>query len=334
MAKVIVIGTGGTIASTGDPRRGAVATHSGNELVAGLAGPHDIEVRDLMTVGSYQLSLAQMRRIAEAASAAAAEPGVAGVVVTHGTDTMEETAYLTSLYYAGRSPIVFTGAQFAADNIAPDGPRNLRDAIEFAAAVELRGTGVAGSPGRGAGVGIAFGGDLLAARGTRKMHSTDPNPFAGGVLLARCSAGGIAVHATARSEPAPLAADPAFDRLRVEMVMSYPGADPALFEHAAAHADAVVLVGTGVGNAAPGFAEAVARATDRGTPVVLASRVAAGPISPIYGNGGGADLLRAGAISAGELSAPQARVLAATLLSQPDFTSVHDLRNRFGRHAS
>src|SRR5690606_4993361 len=123
----------------------SVATSNVADLIAPLAADCELEARDVMTVGSYNIGFAQMRVIAEAAIAAAREHGVDGVVVTHGTDTMEESAYLTDLLYdtaAHGTPIVFTGAQFAADTIAPDGARNLVDAIAFAAHPELRGMGV------------------------------------------------------------------------------------------------------------------------------------------------------------------------------------------------
>lgn len=317
-----MLGTGGTIASSGGAGTGAVAERSAADLIAGLPVEHEVETRDIMTVGSYRLTLGDMRCIVETAALAAEEPGVAGVVVTHGTDTVEETAYLAALGVRSAAPIVFTGAQFAADQVAPDGERNLSDAICFAASPELR----------GAGVGIAFGGALRSARGARKAHSTDPSPFRGGVLLARRVGADVSVLATARPEPETLPLDGRFDRTIVDMVMSYPGADTALFDAAVDRAQGVVLVGTGVGNAAPGFVESVARASRRGVPVVLASRVFDGPVTPVYGNGGGVDLVRAGAVAAGQLSPPQARILAAALIAGdaagPAFSA------RFAAHAA
>lgn len=331
MAKIVVLGTGGTIASEGSADDGAIATRTAAELVAFLPSSDEVVVCDLMTVGSYRLSLSELRGIATAAAAAAAESDVDGVVVTHGTDTMEETAYLTSLIHRGETPIVFTGAQFASDRLSPDGDRNLCDAIAFAGSPLLK----------GAGVGVAFGGDLRSARGVRKVHSTAPHPFAGGVLLARRAGEQVTSHARVRAEPALLRLDERFDGLIIDMVMSYPGADPALLAFAAERSDAVVLVGTGAGNAAPGFAEQVAEATRAGTPVVLASRVFEGPVVPLYGNGGGVDLVRAGAVSAGELGPSQARMLAAALLggdvalhgSQPAGTPER-FADRFASHAS
>lgn len=323
MKKIIVLGTGGTISSDSRAGAGAVASISIADLLPTIADGRIIETRDLMTVGSFRLSLADMRRISEAARVAADDPEVDGVVITHGTDTMEETAYLTSLAHTIGTPIVFTGAQYAADDLSSDGPRNLRDAISFAMSPALR----------SAGVGIAFGGALLSARGTRKRHSTGPSPFDGGILLANMSGPLVAVHGVARLEPEPVVPREEFDKIIVDMVMSYPGADTEFLELAATRSRAIVLVGTGVGNAAPGFAECVAKVTESGIPVILASRVFEGPVTPVYGNGGGIDLVRAGAIPAGELSPQQARILSAALLASPS-DEEEPFSSRFAKHAS
>ena len=91
--------------------------------------------------------------------------------------------------------------------------------------------------------------------------------------------------------------------------------------------DAVVLAGTGIGNAGLGFGEQVARATGAGIPVVLSSRVAWGPTVPVYGNGGGVDLVDAGAVASGELNAYQARILTALLVAAE--TPAGDFGDRF-----
>lgn len=328
MRRVVVLGTGGTIASRGSADANAVATSGIADLLAPLAPECELDARDVMTVGSYNIGFAEMRAIAEAANAAAEEPGVDGVVVTHGTDTMEETAYLVDLLAGADpdgAPIVFTGAQFAADTVAPDGGRNIVDAIAFASSPELRGIGA----------GIAFGGDLVAARGTRKAHTTAPSPFDGGALIARRRGDHVALHARPHRTAPALAIGAAFDSLVVDAVIAAPGIDPALLDFAAARSAAVVIVGTGVGNAGPGFAEAVAAATGDGTPVVLTTRVAFGPVTPVYGDGGGVDIVRAGATVAAELGHAQARILAAALLADPNGapTTVDEFTERFLRHA-
>ncbi|PPQ21451.1 asparaginase, partial [Streptococcus agalactiae] len=130
MTRVHVLATGGTIASRSGEGSGATAAHAAEALLAGMDTTADVEItgEDVMTVGSYRLGLPELATIARTARERAADPGIDGVVVTHGTDTMEETAFLTDLLNGTDTPVVFTGAQRAADHPDTDGPRNLRQA--------------------------------------------------------------------------------------------------------------------------------------------------------------------------------------------------------------
>ena len=102
-----------------------------------------------------------MLTVLTAVQATLARSAVAGVVVTHGTDTMEETALFVDLFHDDDRPVVFTGAQRAADQPDPDGPANLGDALAVAAAAESRGLGVL----------LVFAGGIYAAQGTRKTRT-------------------------------------------------------------------------------------------------------------------------------------------------------------------
>ncbi|PLC11396.1 L-asparaginase [Kocuria flava] len=306
MVHVQLLGTGGTIASRGSGETGAVATDRAAGLARGAHGAVTVGARDVLTTNSFRLDLADMRRIAEAAREALEDRGNDGVVVTHGTDTLEETAFLLDLVHASPKPVVLTGAQHPADSPAPDGPGNVADAVLAAASTALHHCGAV----------IGFAGTVRTARGARKAHTTAPDPFAGGTEVARIAGGRLHVLAKpVRRPPLPLPG-PGFDTARVEVVTAYPGATPHLLEAAVASgAQAVVLAGTGAGNAGPGFAEAVRAAVGGGCAVVLGSRVPWGPVVPRYGDGGGVDLVAAGAVPAGELSPFQARILVALLLS-------------------
>ena len=308
MAHIRILGTGGTIASRGQGGTGAVASDSADALAASLAEIRGTTVtsRDVLTTGSYRLDLADLRTIAEAVAASLAEDDVDGVVLTHGTDTMEETAFLLDLVYAGRKPVVLTGAQQPADSAAPDGPRNVAEAVAAAADPQLRGTGVL----------VSFSGTVRTARGARKAHTTAAAPFDGGTEVAHMAGADVVVTAFPARRPALPLPGTGFDRVRVEIITAYPGATPELLQHAAADgARAVVLAGTGIGNAGPGFAEAVAALTADGVHVILSTRTPWGPVVPTYGNGGGTDLVRAGAIPSGDLNPFQSRILAALLLA-------------------
>ena len=115
----------------GGPERGEPGRDPIGALLAGMDATADVEItgEDVMTVGSYRLGLPELATIARVSRERAEEPGIDGVVVTHGTDTMEETAFLADLLNGTDTPVVFTGAQRAADHPDTDGPRNLRQAV-------------------------------------------------------------------------------------------------------------------------------------------------------------------------------------------------------------
>jgi L-asparaginase len=327
MTLVTVLATGGTIASRSGGGGGATARDDGADLVARLDLPPglEVEVHDVFRVGGFRMTLDRVHELARTVASALHADDVAGVVVTHGTDTAEETAFFLDLFHADPRPVVVTGAQRAADAPDSDGPRNLGDAITAAAAPTTRGLGVL----------IGFGGQLFPARGTRKSHTLAADTFtnpAGGPL-GWVHSGQVEVVTAPRRRPALDLA--AFDPtgVRVDVTPCYPDADAtALRAFADAGARGVVLEATGAGNANPAICAAVAELTAAGVVVVTSTRVAAGPVTPIYGDGGGVDLLAAGAVPSGLLRPSQARMLLAALLGlHRDPVAV---RKAFARHAA
>lgn len=317
MVHVQLLGTGGTIASSGQADQGSVATETAQDLAQGRYGDLTVSARDVFTTGSYRLGLGDLRCIVEAVHDALGDTSNAGVVVTHGTDTLEETAFLLDLVHSSRRSVVLTGAQQPADSPSPDGPGNVHEAVIAAADERLRGTGAL----------ISFDGTVRSARGARKAHTTASSPFAGGTEVAHMAGSRLVVTgAPVRTSPLPPPTT-TFDTMKVEIITAYPGASADLFNFAVeSGAHGVVLAGSGVGNAGPGFVEAVAHATEIGCPVILSTRTPWGPVVPTYGNGGGVDLAAAGAIPSGDLNPFQARILAALLLSSgvpyPEFTGI------------
>ena len=227
-------------------------------------------------------------------------------MITHGTDALEETAILLDLIHTAAKPVVLTGAQRAADIADTDGPRNLRDAIMVAADPAARGHGVM----------VVFGGTVHAARGVRKSHTVDLAAFTSPAgVIGDVYTGSPRLHRIP-ARPVPLALpDARFDEIRVDIVAAYPGGDDLLLRAAvSAGARGIVLAAMGIGNAPPGVADTVAEITRTGVVIALSTRVAAGPVLPVYGDGGGADLVAAGAVPVA-LPASQTRIALALLLS-------------------
>lgn len=309
-AHVVLLATGGTISSRATaPGAGAVASDTGEQVFAsmGSAASYPVKVVDVFQKGSYLLAVDDMISICAMIKEALQDPEVLGVVVTHGTDTMEETAYLAELVHDDERPVVFTGAQLAADSASPDGPGNLARAIAVAGSSEARGRGVL----------VAFGGTVFPASGVRKSHTTSLEAFANpdfGVVGQVSGAGEVRL-SEAPPRLAPLPFTPASGSPRVDVIPSYPGADATLLRAALqAGAAGIVLQGTGNGNANAELCAEVAAATAAGVVVVTSTRVDAGAVVPVYGAGGGADLKAAGAIPSGLLRPSQSLILLSLLL--------------------
>jgi L-asparaginase len=299
---VVVVSTGGTIAMRSDPATGKlVPAVSGDELVELLAWPDapPLELDDFAQVPSFdmhgELALRLARRVAEHAR----RTDIAGIVVTHGTDTMEETVYLVDRLLDSELPVVLTGAQRGADQPDSDGPRNFRDAIRAAATADARGRGAM----------IAFAGELHAAREARKVHTNGLRAFASPGYGSIGHVDGERVVFGRRPDRRPPLRAP--DRLApVDLIRLYAGSDARFLQTSVeSGARAIVLDATGRGNANDQVVEGVRAAVAAGVVVAVCSRCVEGRVEPVYGRGGGRDLAEAGALFAGDLAGPKARVL-------------------------
>lgn len=328
MGRIVVISTGGTIASRWQGS-GFAADADGSEVVATAPLPEGITVElvDLFSVNSPRLTTAHQLTLLRTVHEVLADPGVDGIVVTHGTDTLEESAFLVDLHHHDERSVVFTGSQRPMGTADGDGPGNLYDALLTAATT------------RGLGVLIAFAGRLHAARGTVKTQAVALDAFAdpSAELFGKVGFGKVTtLRPPQRSVPLPLPAMPEVPP-RVDMVMHHADGDPVLLNAAVdAGAQGIVLIGTGAGNATPEIVDAVKAAIGRGVLVALTTRVAAGPVTEIYTHGGAVDLVAAGAVPTGTLRAGQARiaVLAALLGSGDPVERTGLLRQALGSAGS
>ena len=231
-----------------------------SDLCARLPGDlPNFEARDIECAPSAQLAPADMVRIATEVIGAL-DDGASGVVVTHGTDTMELTAFLTDILLGDGvdlSAVVFTGAMRFASHEDPDGPQNLEDAVRLAANPTARGWGAL----------VCFGGEVHRAARATKAETAGLQPFR--------SRGGALVDSSVLELPPPFARPWAMDTridTSVALVKTFPGMSARALERLIEGQAGVVLEGFGVMNLAANLAPVVKDAIDNGIAVVVASR--------------------------------------------------------------
>ncbi len=309
---VVVLSTGGTIASRYNTQTGRTeVAASGEELVDAipeLADIADIAVDTVFTVPSFCIAPPQVLSLIAAIRGHLAVPGVDGIVVTHGTDTMEETCFLVDLLIDSPKPVVFTGAQLSGDMPGADGPRNLINALRVAAADTAAGYGAL----------VAFADGIYAARDVVKLHTSRLTAFASrrGAPVGELTRDELIFYAPPRARVSYATQTLITEVSLVRMAM---GMDAQVLRFCLDHgAKALVLQAFGIGNATPEIVAVVRAATARGVPVAVTSRCAFGRVTPVYGSGGGQDLADAGAIFAGDLSGEKTRLALMVLLSVCD----------------
>ncbi len=306
--RVHVLATGGTISNTGGARL------TGDELVESLPGIERfarITVEQFANVASGAITLDQWvamgRRIDELF---AGDDPPAGVVVTHGTDTMEETAWFLHLVNGACRPVIVTGAMRRATALGADGPANLFSAIRVAAASEAAPLGAA----------IVMNDDILPARDALKAHTSRPDAFIATGARGAGATGpdGVRLPPGVAGSPCPEpVVDPAtLESLpRVEVIQTVLGADGTLIRAAAdAGARGIIVASVGRGALTPGQRRAVQEVRARGVVVVVSSRTGSEGQIPIGPRGGSG----AAMLGAGDLSPQKARILLMLALTRTD----------------
>ncbi len=306
MKRVAVIFTGGTISMRRDPVLGGnVPTLDGAgilEQTPGLEAIAEVEAIDLGRTPASHFTFPQLFEIEGVIRRAQADPSIAGVVVVQGTDVLEETAFFWDLLLDDSTPVVITGSMRAASDADYDGPANLRDAVRVAASDLLHGEGVV----------VCLAGTVHAADDVTKTHTSALDTFhsLNDGPLATVHAGRITIlrrRAVRRHVSAGTAAE------RVRLVTAHVAMDGSVIDALESIGmDGLVVEATGAGNTSSGLLDAATRVMDRGAPVVLATRCAAGAAGTDYAfPGGGAAWVRAGALLPGHLTGPKARVALA-----------------------
>ena len=317
---VRVLAAGGTIAMRGEH---AVPALDASELVEQLpqVAGFGVEAETVRSLPGPHLALSDALELARRAGQAAL--GGEGVVLTTGTDTMEEVAMVCALTYGGEAPIVITGANRPGSAPGADGPANLLDAIILARAPAAAGLGVV----------VAFGGEVHAATTVRKIDSTGPAAFGSPAAgpLGRIVEGRVWLHASPRRPPR---LDVQSLERRVATVNTGLGDDGALLRHAAEICDGVVLVALGAGHLSPRVLHELRAATER-VPVLITCRPdRSSMLFSTYGfEGAERDLRATGAICVPFLSAAAARVaLLCALGAGLDRAGMEDALGLFDAH--
>lgn len=307
--RILLAALGGTISASVDEQGRYTPVRSGAELldsVPGILELADVEAAEVARLPSHAVTPADMHDLARGVREWAGA-GYDGVVVTHGTDTMEETAYALALQLDLEIPVVLTGAMRPGEEPGSDGPANLIAAVRVAASSEFAGLGPL----------VVMNDEVHGARRATKVHTSRVAAFASpsfGPL-------GYVVEDRAVLNTRPAARDylgmPQTMDKRVELVWAAAGSDGLLVEASAAVADGIVVAGTGGGHAPKSMAESLERAVASGVPAVLASRCVSGPVLEGTYDGPGSEthLIGAGLLPAGDLSPLKARLRLLTALS-------------------
>jgi len=302
---VRIIATGGTIAMKIDPvKKTPVPAVSGEDLVGAvpeLAKFAKIEVENFSNISSTYMGPDRWVPLQKSVQTALNRSEVAGVVIIHGTTTLEETAYFLDLTVQSNKPVVLTGALKNASEVDFDGPRNILNAVRICVSPEAKDKGVM----------IALNNQINAAREATKTHTWSVETFKSGEFgfLGYADYDRVIFYRNPlRRQTLPLLSD---QLPYVEIVTIYAGASGNMVKAAVnAGAKGIVVQAFGWGNVNVGMYEAIKEAIGRGVPIIVTSRVPNGRVEPVYGYpGGGKTLKDAGAVFGDDLSAQKARIL-------------------------
>jgi L-asparaginase len=301
--RIAIFFTGGTISMRVDALSGgAVPALSGEEIVARVDGLNEIAEFDAVNFSLLpgpHVTPPKMMELAARVRERLSDAGLAGVVVVHGTDTLEETAYLLDLVLHSDKPVVFVGAMRNSSELSPDGPANLRAAVRVAADAAARGLGVV----------VAMGERIIAAGEVTKTHTESLDTFQSRdfgplgvidkdrVIIARRPARREHIEAERLEE-------------RVEIIKLAAGSDGRFINFAVDDgARGLVIEALGRGNVPPAALPAIEGAIQSMLPVVITSRCPRGRVLDTYAyEGAGKQLTRLGAILGGMLPSHKARL--------------------------
>jgi L-asparaginase len=326
LPNVVILATGGTIAGAGASSTGSAYT-SGQvkieamiDAVPNIRSLANLTGEQVANVGSQDMSVKVWLDVANRVNTLLAKPDVDGIVITHGTDTQEETAYFLNLVVKSDKPVVLTGSMRPSTALSADGPLNMYNAVAIAASPKAKGYGVM----------VLMNDDIHSAHDVKKMITTPVHTFESPLegLLGTCIFGEVEFfhkpfgRNTVDSE---FSIDGVTALPRVDIVYTCADVSPDLVDlMVKAGAKGIVIAGVGDGNMNAGTLEAVKRATQKGIPVVRASRVPVGAVL-IKGEINDEEY---GTVSSADLNPQKARILLMLALLKKD-RSREELQNLF-----
>ena len=309
MSTVRVLTTGGTIAMAHDEAAGgAVPALRGEDFVS-LLPPSiaAVETEEYCNLPSAHFTLDTIWGLKTRVQELVKGDEVQGVVVTHGTDTMEETAYLLDLTVDTEKPIVLTGAMRTASDVGYEGMANLLAAIRAAASESTRGLGAL----------VVMNQEIHAARHVTKTHTQSTDTFKSPAFgpLGRVDGDRVVVEQAVSRQHIPCSnLTPDVHLLKLVVGMEHAFLRQLMDQRAAG----VVIEALGGGRVPPWWMETIREAVDQGMSVVIASRCPSGRVYDSYGyEGAYKDLIKAGAIFAEGLNGQKARIKLMVALGQP-----------------
>lgn len=302
--KIVLLATGGTIASTGEPEKGNVtATLRGEDIIRQLNLvpdiDFDIEVENYSTVNSVNITPVEMYDIAVRVKKILSRGEVTGVVITHGTSLMEETAFVLDTLIDGDKPVVLTGSQLNATCLWSDGPSNLNDALHVAASPLSRGMGVM----------VVFCGRIHEGRLAVKKHTSALNAFTSGEagILGQVQYNKVYFLRQRTRKILPINS---FEYRSIAIIPFYSGADGRYLQAAVDfNEDGVIVEGVGLGNVNKDFFAKIKELRAAGKEVIITTRSPNGRVIPVYAYEGGGASLRDIGVMFSSLSSCKARLM-------------------------
>jgi L-asparaginase len=303
MKKVAIIFTGGTITmKTLDPNKGAFPMQDPSEIIEALnanLGFDNLVTLHHSMIPSPSMTPESMRKLKKVMDALLDDSEIAGIVITHGTDTLEETSFYLDMVHTSDKPVVVTGAMKNASELGYDGFTNLVSSIYVSLDEASKNKGVL----------VVMNYEIHAASEVTKTHTLNVNTFQSlsfgplGVIDAR-----DVIYYRTMSKPryhfnneiAP----------NVPIIKTYTGIDAGIIEYYASQKiDGLIIEAMGRGNVPPNLVQSIERVIHQNIPVLICSRVPSGRVFGTYGyDGGGKDLVSKGAILAGDLTGLKARL--------------------------